>query len=86
MHEAEVQPLHTLIRRVQRVVLLLLLGHAVPSPITDLVAPNVKSLYEIEKHNVEAADTKQNLVAAAIKGLVVFAVDVDSDCTSLTRA
>lgn len=80
VHKSEVQSLHTLIRSVQRVILLLLLGHRIPSSVAHLVTPDVECLYEVEQDDVETTDAEKNLVSAAVKGLVVFAVNVDTDC------
>lgn len=76
MSKPKVEPLHTLIRGIQHIVLLLLLGHGIPLPITDLVAPNIKGLDTVEEKDVDDANGQENLVSATIQRLVVVAVNV----------
>lgn len=76
VHEPEVQPLHALILRAYNVVILFFLGHCIPLPVSDLVAPDVESFDEEKQKNVGTADSKQDLVAASIQRLVIVSVDV----------
>src|SRR5690242_21948444 len=78
MHESEIQPLHALILRANNIILLLFLGHGIPLPVPDLVAPNVEGLNEEEQDNVNTADREQDLVATAVQRLVAVAVYVRS--------
>lgn len=76
MRKSEVKSLLSLIGGVDRVVLLLLLGHGVPPPVANLVAPDVERFDEVKQNNVEAADPEQNLISTAIQRLVIISIDV----------
>lgn len=56
MCKSEVKSLHPLVLRTNHIVFLLLLRQSVPLPIAHLVTPDIESLDEIEKHNVETAN------------------------------
>lgn len=79
MGKSEVQPLHTLIRCIQRVILLLLPGHRIPGPVAHFIAPDIEPFDQVEQNNIEAADCKKNLISTTVQRLIVFTVDVCSD-------
>ena len=58
MHEPKVQSFHALVLSVDNVVVLLLLGHRIPLPVSNLVAPYVEGLDQEEQHDVEAANAE----------------------------
>lgn len=74
--ESKVPALLTLIRGVEDIVLLLLLGKSIPSPVAHLVPPDVKRLDNVEQHNVAAGNTQDDPVAPTVQRLVVVAEDV----------
>lgn len=74
--KSKVPALLTLILGVEDIILLLLLGKSIPSPVANLVPPDVKRLDEVKQHNVAAGNTQDNPVTSAVKRLVVVAEDV----------
>lgn len=79
MNKPEVQPLHAFILGADNVVVLFFLGHRVPLPVPDLVAPQVERLDKEEQEDVEAADAKQDSIAPTVQWLIVVPIDVRCD-------
>lgn len=76
MDKPKVEPLLALIFGVEQVFLSLVLRHGSPLAISDLVAPDVKCLDQVEQDNIKTSNTEQDLVAPAIKRRVLLSVDV----------
>ena len=79
VYKSKVQSLHSLILGCGNVILLLLLGQGIPFRISCLVTPDVVSLNQIKQDDVEAADSQQNLVTAAVEWLVIIAINILCD-------
>ena len=85
MHEPEIQPLQSLIRRVQHIIVLLLRRQRIPPGLAHLVAPEVEQLDKVKQDNVETDDPQQNLVSAAIQRLIIIAIDVGGNDITWVR-
>lgn len=86
MNKPEIQALQAFVFGVCEIVRLLLFGHRIPNDVSLLVSEDVILLGEEEKDDVERGDGHQNLVSAAVEGLVVVAVNVaGNDISSLHR-
>jgi hypothetical protein len=76
MHKTKVKPLNTLVIGTQDVVFPPFFGHSVLPPVPDFVAPDVECSHQIEQHDIEAANTQQNLIPTAVQWLIVMTVNV----------